>query len=67
MSELASLRKLIEEAGERMVDLGDVHRWFGVHLNNEAWKVIDDEAISPDDQQRRREEALYRAYASVYH
>ena len=63
----AGWHELIEEAGERMVDLGDIHRWFGVHLNNEAWKVIDDEAVSPDDQPRRREEALYRAYASVYH
>jgi hypothetical protein len=59
--------ELIEEAGERMVDLGDVHRWFGVHLNNEAWKLIDDQAISPDDPPTRREEALYRAYASAYH
>jgi hypothetical protein len=67
MSGLASFKELIEEAGERMVDLGDVHRWFGVHLNNEAWKIIDDQAISPDDQPQRREEALYRTYASVYH
>jgi hypothetical protein len=60
-------QELIEEAGERMVDLGDVHRWFGVHLNNEAWKAIDDQAVSPDDPPKRREEALYRAYASAYH
>ncbi len=67
MSGLASFQKLIKEAGERMVDLGDVHRWFGVHLNNEAWKVIDDGAISPDDSPKGREDALYRAYASAYH
>lgn len=63
----AGWQELIEEAGERMVDLGDIHRWFGVHLNNEAWKAIDDQTVSPDDQPRRREEALYRTYASVYH
>jgi hypothetical protein len=50
-----------------MVDLGDAHRWFGVHLNNEAWKLIDDQAITPDLSQRQKEEALYRAYASVFH
>jgi len=60
-------QELIEEAGERMVNLGDVHRWFGVHLNNEAWKAIDDQAVSPDDPPKRREDALYRAYASAYH
>jgi hypothetical protein len=63
----AGWHELIEEAGERMVDLRDVHRWFGVHLNNEAWKVIDDQALSPDDPPTRREEALYRAYASAFH
>ena len=67
MSGVASFRKLIEEAGEGMVDLGDVHRWFGTHLNNEAWKVLDDQALSPDDLPARREDALYRAYASAYH
>jgi hypothetical protein len=50
-----------------MVDLAEVHRWFGVHLNNEAWRLIDEQALSPDDPPARREEALYRAYASAYH
>ena len=67
MSGLASFQKLIEEAGERMVDLGDIHRWFGVHLNNEAWAAIDNQALSPTDPPTQREEALYRAYASAYH
>jgi hypothetical protein len=48
-------------------DLEGLHRWFGIHLNNEAWEVIDGEAISAHDEASRREEALYRAYASVYH
>ena len=67
MSGLASFQKLIEEAGERMVDLGDVHRWFGVHLNNEAWATIDNQDLSPTDPPEQREEALYRAYASAFH
>ena len=52
---------------EDVVDLGGIHRWFGIHLNNEAWNVIDQWTNGTDDQPRRREEAPYRAYASVYH
>ena len=48
-------------------DLDAAHRWFGAHLNNGAWKLIDEESISPGAPMRDREEALYRAYASVYH
>ena len=49
------------------VDLAAIHRWLGVHLNNEAWNVIDQWENESDDQLRRKEEALYRAYASVFH
>jgi hypothetical protein len=65
MSEVPSFNP--DASHDGTVDLVDIHRWFGVHLNNEAWKVIDDQAIAPEDQQRPRDEALYRAYASVYH
>lgn len=50
-----------------VVDLGEVHRWFGVHLNNEAWKLLDEYALEPDDLPTPGEDALYRAYASAYH
>ncbi|MGH8927090.1 MAG: hypothetical protein ACRDWH_01970 [Acidimicrobiia bacterium] len=60
-------QELIEEVGERMVDERDVHRWFGVHLNNEAWNVIDEDAIGPDAPAEAREVALYRAFASAFH
>ena len=65
MSELPNFDPSMSHEGG--VDLGAIHRWFGVHLNNEAWNVIDQWENEPDDQLRRREEALYRAYASVYH
>lgn len=64
MSGRSSFQEMVEEG---TVDLDDVHRWLGAHLNNEAWRVIDDGAISPDDPPTRREDALYRAYASAYH
>ena len=57
----------LTEGGEDRADLEGLHRWFGIHLNNEAWEVIDGQAISAHDGASRREEALYRAYASVYH
>lgn len=58
---------LIEEAGERMVEERDLHRWFGVSLNNRAWDVIAAAGVSPADPAHVRERALYRAFASVYH
>jgi len=64
MSGRSSFTQLVEEG---TVDLRDVHRWLGAHLNNDAWRVIDDEAISPHDPPTLREDALYRAYASAYH
>ena len=65
MSELPNFDPGTSQEGE--VDLATIHRWLGVHLNNEAWNVIDQWESESDDQLRRNEEALYRAYASVYH
>ena len=61
----ASFQPEIGEDGQP--DLAAAHRWLGAHLNNGAWKLIDDESISPEAPLRDREEALYRAYASAYH
>jgi hypothetical protein len=44
----------------------DLHRWFGVELNNGTWDVLDG-GLSPDSPQVEREQALYAAYASTYH
>jgi hypothetical protein len=44
----------------------DLHRWFGVELNNATWDVIDN-GLSPDSPAEEQERALYAAYASTYH
>jgi hypothetical protein len=44
----------------------DLHRWFGVELNNGTWDMIDN-GLSPDSPEAEREQALYAAYASTYH
>lgn len=53
--------------GERMVEERDLHRWFGVQLNNGMWDSIEDPDIGPDTPQNERETLLYSAYASAYH
>jgi hypothetical protein len=58
---------LIEEVGERVVEERDLHRWFGVNLNNRAWDVIDSGEVGAEDPPHVRERALYRAFAAVYH
>lgn len=57
---------LAVEVGRRMVDEGDLQRWFGVQLNNAAWDVIDggDVAVMSEEEAER---LLYSAYASTYH
>lgn len=44
----------------------DLHRWFGVELNNGTWDVLDN-GLSADSPREERESALYAAYASTYH
>jgi hypothetical protein len=44
----------------------DLHRWFGVELNNSTWDMIDN-GLSADSPEVEREQALYAAYASTYH
>ncbi|WP_412539939.1 hypothetical protein R8Z50_29555 [Longispora sp. K20-0274] len=44
----------------------DLHRWFGVELNNGTWDVLDG-GLSEHSPVGDREQALYAAYASTYH
>ncbi|WP_433366002.1 hypothetical protein ACQPZX_36910 [Actinoplanes sp. CA-142083] len=44
----------------------DLHRWFGVELNNGTWDVLGN-GLSELSPQIEREQALYAAYASTYH
>jgi hypothetical protein len=53
--------------GERMVEERDLHRWFGVALNNGIWDKLEDESVGPDMAPEERERLLYSAYASAYH
>lgn len=55
------------EVGERMVEERDLHRWFGVQLNNGTWNAIDAGEIGPDSPLPERETVLYGAYAGAYH
>jgi hypothetical protein len=44
----------------------DLHRWFGVELNNGLWDAMDN-GLSESSPLAEREQALYAAYASTYH
>jgi hypothetical protein len=55
------------EVGRRMVDEGDLHRWFGVELNNSVWDDIDSSTVDASSPLEDRERLLYSAYASAYH
>ena len=56
----------IREVGERVIEERDLHRWFGVELNNRMWDRLSDGSLahaSDADQTA----ALYAAYAAAYH
>lgn len=59
--------QLNTEVGRRMVEERDLHRWFGVQLNNGMWDRIEDEGFGPGSPLEDRERALYSAYAAAYH
>jgi len=59
--------QLNTEVGERMVEERDLHRWFGVQLNNGMWDAIEDDALGAHTDVVERERLLYSAYASAYH
>jgi hypothetical protein len=58
---------LVEEVGERMVDQRELHRWFGVNLNNRTWAALDAGDVDAGSPAVDRERLLYGAYASAYH
>lgn len=55
------------EAGNRMFDERDLHRWLGVQLNNGMWDNIESDLVGPDLPLLDREQMLYAAYAAAYH
>jgi hypothetical protein len=59
--------QLSAEVGERMVEQRDLHRWFGVQLNNGLWDAIEDPSVGPESPTDTKERLLYSAYASAYH
>lgn len=61
----AGWHDLMTEVGKKQVAERDMHRWFGVQLNNEAWELL--EQIGPHSPLADRERLLYAAYASTYH
>jgi tetratricopeptide (TPR) repeat protein len=59
--------QLSTHVGEQMVDQRDLHRWFGVQLNNDMWATIEDDTVNASTPRLAKERALYAAYASAYH
>ena len=42
------LEPVERRGGERMIEQRDLHRWFGVQLNNGMWDAIEDPSVGPD-------------------
>jgi hypothetical protein len=64
--DFAGWRDLVEAVVAQQSGGGDLHRWFGVELNNGTWDVLSG-GLSEDSPLIEREKALYAAYASTYH
>ncbi len=62
-----SWHHLRTEVGATMVQANDLHRWFGAHLNNQAWDVISLGPIPADTPETEKEAFLYSAFASAWH
>jgi hypothetical protein len=56
----------VQNVGRGQIQERDLHRFFGVELNNEVWAILDD-GLSPESPEADRELALYGAYASLRH
>jgi hypothetical protein len=61
----AGWHDLVAAVGQQQVAERDLHRWFGVQLNNDTWDLLDQ--IGPASPRVDRERLLYAAYASTYH
>ena len=59
--------QLSTHVGEQMVEQRDLHRWFGVQLNNQMWDTIEDDSVGAHTPVLEKERMLYSAYASAYH
>ncbi|MFG1912849.1 hypothetical protein [Kribbella sp. NPDC048928] len=62
---LANWPELMEKVATELVEGRELHRYFGVELNNETWDLLDeiDETSPLADQER----LLYGAYAACLH
>ena len=62
---LASWPELMEKVATELVEGRELHRYFGVELNNETWDLLEqiDETSPLADQER----VLYGAYAACLH
>jgi hypothetical protein len=62
---LASWPELMEKVATELVEGRELHRYFGVELNNETWDLLEqiDESSPMEDQER----LLYGAYAACLH
>jgi hypothetical protein len=62
---LAGWSELMEKVATELVEGRELHRYFGVELNNETWDLMDqiDETSPRADQER----LLYGAYAACLH
>lgn len=62
---LASWPELMEKVATELVEGRELHRYFGVELNNETWDLLDEiDGTSPLADQER---LLYGAYAACLH
>jgi hypothetical protein len=58
--------ELATKVGTDNVGQRDLHRWFGVELNNATWDLVE-QVVTPGSPVEDRERALYGAYAATYH
>lgn len=62
---LASWPELMEKVATELVEGRELHRYFGVELNNETWELL--EQIDENSPLLDQERLLYGAYAACLH